>query len=168
MHLGTQTGPAELNRQAPEQKQSGEGHLHLNPHKTKAASPILNVWEEGDKWHQLLQERWGIPSCTWAHKCHLEAAWITSSIHSVDKSIMQEILRFFTPGFPWVPEADIRLTHCHGGLNTRDLKSYRQTGCICPKVPPGFAASSTRSLLRRGKNPKPSCSWYHTKYLFHG
>lgn len=80
----------------------------------KAASPTLNVWEKGDKWHQLVQERWGIPSRIWLHKGHLEAAWIARSVHRADKSTMQEILHVaFLPGFPWVPEADFRLTHCH-------------------------------------------------------
>lgn len=59
------------------------------------------------------------------------------------------------------------------GLDTRNPRrpqkqSITKQSAVCPEVPPAFAASSIRPPTGRvRKNPKPLCSWCHTKYLFH-
>lgn len=108
----------------------------------KAPSPVLKVWEKRDKWHQLTQERWGIiPSCIWPHKCHLEAAWMASSIHSVDKSTMQEMLDCLTSRFSLAARGSFQVDPLpqgtgHKGSTLTSKAVYCQTECICPEDPP--------------------------------
>lgn len=206
--------------------------LYPNLHKAKGNIFHLKCLREGGKMGSTHgQGRWAIPLCTWLGKGHLEAVRIASSIHRADKCATEEILHVdVLPAFPWVPEADFRLTQCRlpqqhnlllcelkdglpcsccppllfrapwsalralgtwctqrmhirlslltSGillrLDTRDphgprKQSITKPSTVCPKVPPSFAARSISSLTGRvRKNPKPWCSWCHTKYLFHG